>query len=96
MPRLQLLVVVTEIPIPIPILGPLTQAFKLGLTGSLHVWFTPVWATLDLSGDPTGDCTNDEIRDARAHSFGVLGSDFVVSNESSTKLVLEQVGKGRW
>ena len=88
--------VVTEIPIPIPILGHLTQASKLGLTGSLHVWFTPVWATLDLSGNATGDCTNDDIYKALSNTFGVLGSDLVVANGSSTKLVSGQVGGGRW
>ena len=70
------------------------QASKLGLTDSLHVWFTPVWATLDLSGNETVDGCN--ISKARAYTFGVLGSDFVVENTSLTKLVSGQVGDGMW
>ena len=78
-----------------PILCPLVQASKLGLTGSLHVWITPVWATLDLSGNETDDgCSNEDVSKARAHTFGVLGSNFVVENTSSIKLVSGQVGEG--
>ena len=69
----------------------------MGLTGPLHVWFTPVWATLDLSGsDVTDDSCNDDIREARAYTFGVLGSDLVENKTSSTKLVSGQVGQGGW
>ena len=73
------------------------QASKLGLTDSLHVWFTPVWATLNLTGNKTVDgCDNEDISKARAYTFGVLGSDFVVENTSLTKLVSGQVGEGMW
>ena len=81
----------------IPFLCPLMQASKLGLTDSLHVWITPVWATLDLSGNETVDgCSNEDIKKARAHTFGVLGSNFVMENTSSIKLVSGQVGEGIW
>ena len=81
----------------IPFLCPLMQASKLGLTDSLHVWITPVWATLDLSGNETVDgCSNEDIKKARAYTFGVLGSNFVVENTSSIKLVSGQVGEGMW
>ena len=81
----------------IPFLCPLMQASKLGLTDSLHVWFTPVWATLDLSGNETVDgCDNEDVSKARAHTFGVLGSNFVMENTSSIKLVSGQVGEGIW
>ena len=73
------------------------QASKLGLTGSLHVWFTSVWATLPLTGNKTVDgCSNEDISKARAYTFGVLGSDFVVEKTSSIKLVSGQVGESVW
>ena len=72
------------------------QAWKQNLTGSLHVWFTPVWATLDLTGNITDDCSNEDIRNARAYTFGVLGSDLVVERNSPIKLVSGQVGESMW
>ena len=72
------------------------QAWKLGLAGSLHVWFTPVWATLNLTGNITDDCSNEDIRKARAYTFGVRGSDFVVERNSPTELVSGQVGESMW
>ena len=72
------------------------QAWKQNLTGSLHVWFTPVWATLDLTGNITDDCSNEDIRNARAYTFGVLGSDLMVERNSPTKLVSGQVGESVW
>ena len=72
------------------------QAWKLGLAGPLHVWFTPVWATLDLTDNITDDCTNEDIRNARAYTFGVLGSDLVEERNSPIKLVSGQVGESMW
>ena len=70
------------------------QAWKQNLTDSLHVWFTPVWDVIRPNDNMTGSCSFDEIRKARAHTFGVLGSDFVVEDTSSIKLVSGQVGEG--
>ena len=69
----------------------------MGLAGPLHVWFTPVWATLNLTGNKTvDDCSNENISNARAYTFGVLGSDFVVERNSPKKLVSGQVGESMW
>ena len=68
---------------------------RLGLGGDLHVWFTPVWATLNLEEEVNGSCTNDDIRGALAHTFGILGSDLVVEENSTTMLVSGQVGETR-
>lgn len=72
------------------------QAWKQNLTDSFHVWFTPVWGVIGPNDTMTGSCRFDEIREARAYTFGVLGSDFVVESTSSTKLVSGQVGEGVW
>ena len=54
-----------------------------------------MWATLDLSSNETDDgCSNEDVSKARAHTFGVLGSNFAVENTSSIKLVSGQVGEG--
>ena len=87
-----------------PVPPSLTQAWKLGLAGPLHVWFTPVWATLDLTDNMTDNitdnitdnCTNEDIRNARAYTFGVLGSDLVEERNSPIKLVSGQVGESMW
>lgn len=70
------------------------QAAKLNLTGNLHVWFTPVWDELDQKENY--NCTNEEIKAARAHSFGVLGSDLVEERSSQTMLVSAKVGETKW
>ena len=66
---------------------------KQGLADDLHVWFTPVWATLNLEEEVNGSCNNEEIRKALAHTFGTLGSDLVVEK---AMLVSGQVGETRW
>ena len=65
---------------------------KQGLADDLHVWFTPVWATLNLEEEVNGSCTNDEIRGALAHTFGILGSDFTELKDNQTILASGQVG----
>ena len=74
------------------------KAVKEGLVSDHHVWFTPVWATLNLRENVNDSCTNEQLRKALSHNFGVLGSDFVLYGDSQTMapLVSGQVGESAY
>ena len=58
------------------------QARKRDLTNKHHAWITPVWAMLDFKKLKDFYCKDEEIMEAQKWTFGTLGSDLRLDNDS--------------
>jgi gamma-aminobutyric acid type B receptor len=58
------------------------EARKRDLTNKHHAWITPVWAMLDFKKLKDFYCKDEEIMEAQKWTFGTLGSDLRLDNDS--------------